>query len=132
MQCNGFQWPSINVLIRTYWNISISIIAILPLWCRYGNACFSQNLSLNSVQERFFWDNSRMGGQKASPHAHKICHTFSTMMKLSTVVTKEDPKNIWIMWYNPWVLLTGFLHQKSEKLAISRNTGIGCIFIHIF
>ena len=46
---------------------------------------------------------------------------------------KEDPKNIWITWHIPWVLLrSAFFHQKSANLAISRNTDVDCILISNF
>ena len=46
---------------------------------------------------------------------------------------KEDPKEIWVTWHTPWVLLTsGFFHRKSTYFDISRNTDIDCILIDNF
>ena len=37
----------------------------------------------------------------------KIYHMYPTMMELgSYTLPKENPKNIWITWFTPWVLLT--------------------------
>ena len=62
-----------------------------------------------------------MGGKK--PPLPKMCHAYLTMMKLgSYTLPKTDPKNIWITWDIPWVLVTsGILHQKSANFAISRK-----------
>ena len=64
----------------------------------------------------------------------KICYTHPTMMKLGSYnLPKEDPKNIWITWHTPWVLLTSaFFHRKSAHFVISRNTDIDWILIHNF
>ena len=44
---------------------------------------------------------------------------------------KEDPKNIWIAWHNPCVLLTlGFSTENYEIFVIWRNIDIDCILIH--
>ena len=49
----------------------------------------------------------------------------------SYILPKEDPKNVWITWRTPWVLLTSvFFQLKSANFAISRNTDIDCILIH--
>ena len=51
----------------------------------------------------------------------------------SYTLPKEDPKNIWITWHTPWVLLTSvFFHRKPANFAISKNTDIDCILIHNF
>ena len=73
-------------------------------------------------------------GAKIQPPLPKICQTYPTMMKLgSYTLPKEDPKNIWITWHTPWVLLTSaFFHWKSANFAISRDTDIDCILIHNF
>ena len=50
----------------------------------------------------------------------------------SYTLPKEDPKNIWIVWHTPWVLLTSAVFQgKSANFAISKNTDIDGILIHI-
>ena len=62
--------------------------------------------------------------------APKICHTYPTKMKLDTVIPylkKIQRRTL------PSVLLTsGFFHWKSTNFAISRNTDIIYILIHIF
>ena len=60
---------------------------------------------------------SRMGGR--SPF-RKICYTYHTKKRLANyTLPKEEPKNIWITWQTPWVLLTSALfNQKSAKFAI--------------
>ena len=51
----------------------------------------------------------------------------------SYTLPKEDPRNTWIMWHTPWVLLTSpFFHRKSTNFAISRNADIDCILMHNF
>ena len=45
--------------------------------------------------------------------------------------TKEDFKNIWVAWHNPWVLLTSiFFHWQSANSVILRNIDIDCILIN--
>ena len=45
---------------------------------------------------------------------------------------KKDPKNIWIIWRIPWVLLSSAIFQrKSANFAISRNTCIDCTWYKI-
>ena len=39
---------------------------------------------------------------------------------------KEDPKNIQIMWYTSWFLIS---HRKSANFAILRNTDKNCVSI---
>ena len=81
----------------------------------------------NPIQDGHFRGCSWMGGGQKGP-LPKICHEYPTMMKLG-----EDPKNIWITWHNPWVLLTSeFFYRKSADLVISRNTDIDYILIHNF
>ena len=73
-------------------------------------------------------------GTKKAFSLPKICHTYPTMMRLgSYTLPKEDPKNIWITWQTPWLLLTSaFFHWKSANFVISRNTDIDCILVHNF
>ena len=48
-------------------------------------------------------------------------------------LSKEDPKNVWVTWYIPWVLLTSeFFHWESANAAISRNTDTDSIWYIIF
>ena len=65
----------------------------------------------------------------------KICHTYPTLMKLSTVIpfVKKIQKNTYITWHAPWFLLIlAFFHRKSAIFSISANTGIDCILMHKF
>ena len=40
----------------------------------------------------------------------------------SYTLPKEDPKNIWLTWHTPWVLLTpACFHRKSVNFTISGN-----------
>ena len=57
---------------------------------------------------------------------NESCHSYT--------LPKEDPKNIWLTLYIPWVLLTSafFFHRKSATFVISRNTDIDCILMHNF
>ena len=79
----------------------------------------------------------RWEGAKSSlpPPPPKICHTYSTIMKLGTVIPylKKTSKNISITWHTFWILLTSaFFHWKSVNFAISENTDIDCILVHNF
>ena len=91
--------------------------------------------TLNPIQDAYFWSCSWIGGRggKNVP-LPKICHTYPKLIKLGSYsLPKEDPKNIWITWHNPWVLLTSaFFHCKSANFFISRNTDKDCILIHNF
>ena len=50
----------------------------------------------------------------------------------SYTLTKEDPKNIWIMWYIPWdlkivlinMVATLMMSAKMTTLTSSQNKGI--------
>ena len=71
-------------------------------------------------------------GAKSSPSLKTI--TICSTMKLGSFsLPKEDPKNMWITWHIPWILLTSaFIHWKSAIFAISRNADIDSILIHYF
>ena len=58
---------------------------------------------VNPIQNGPFWGCLRMGCQKAPTRLPKICHTYSTMMKLGTVV--------------PYL-------NKIEKIYESRDTAL--------
>ena len=60
-------------------------------------------------------------GVQKGPPLPKICCTHPTMMKLGTVIpNQKGPRNIWITWHTPWILLTSALfHQKSAFFVIS-------------
>ena len=64
------------------------------------------------------------GWTKTSPFPN-ICHTYATMMKLSTVIRSTK--------YIAWVLLTSaFFDRKLANFAILRNTDVDCILKHNF
>ena len=94
--------------------------------------------NINPIQYGLLRGCSRMGwrlGRKSSPPSlPKNCQTYLAMMKLgSYTLPNEDPKNIWITWPTPWVLLTSeFFYEKSINFAISRNTDIDFILIYNF
>ena len=58
---------------------------------------FSKTLVINPIQDGLFWGCSRMWevGKKAPSFLTSI--TYPTMIKLGTVIPKEDPKTIRIM-----------------------------------
>ena len=60
----------------------------------------------------------------------KICHTYPTIMKVGTVIPYlKKIRKI----YNYVTHLSSFADiRKSVVFAISRNTGIDCIFAHNF
>ena len=82
--------------------------------------------SLNPIQDGPFQGCSRM------IPISKICHiSYNDETWHSYTLSKKDPKNIWITWHTPWVMLTSaFFHRKSANFAISRNKDINCILIH--
>ena len=60
---------------------------------------------VNYINELFVWLYSGwtfsrlltdVCGAEGRPQLHKICHTYPTMVKLSTPYVKKIPKNIWI------------------------------------
>ena len=73
------------------------------------------------------------GGKKAPPALKPVTHACNYETWHSYISSKEDPKNIWITWHTPWVLLTSaFFHRKSVNFAILRNTDKDCTLIHNF
>ena len=67
---------------------------------------------LNPLQDGHFWGCSRMGeGGKKHPSLPKICHTYPTMMKLSTVI--------------PYL-------KKIQKIYKSHETSLSSANISIF
>ena len=95
--------------------------------------------SFNPIQDESFRGCSQMkeGGRAKSPPPplSKICHTYSTLMKLATVIPylKKIQKIYKSRDTPPWVLLTSaFFQRKSAIYSISVNTGIGCILLHKF
>ena len=88
---------------------------------------FPQGSQFNPVQA--FLGYSQIGGGLP-----KICHTYPTMIKLSShTLPKEGPKNIRITCHTSWALLTStFFHRKSATLVLSRNTDVDCILTHNF
>ena len=74
------------------------------------------------------------GEEQKPPPLHKICHTYPTMMKLSTVTSylkkvqerfesRDTPLEF--CWHHHFF-------SENRKFAISRNTDIDCNLIHKF
>ena len=83
-----------------------------------------KNLNVNRIQDGHFRDCLRMGGPKRSS-LPKICHTFSTMMKFgSCTLPKEDPKNIWITWHTPLLLLTSAEIIGNQQILLYQEMQI--------
>ena len=79
----------------------------------------------------------RMEGGKEDKNAPlpKMCHTYTTMIKLRVVIPylKKIQKYITLWFFTSWFLLTSVLyHQKSVTLVISRNPDKNFILIHNF
>ena len=86
---------------------------VFRTWKRQKNIVLKHlKKSINHIQGGPFQDCSRVGGKNP-----KIWDTYSTMMKLSTVilyVTKIKKNNKSVKWYTHWVLLTSaFFYWKS-------------------
>ena len=48
-------------------------------------------------------------------------------------LAREVPKNAWITWHSPWILLaSAFFHRKSANFSTSRNPHIDWILIYYF
>ena len=112
--------------------IRSSLVTTLLLTFSFRNFHFKK--SCYPIQDGLFGATHGWGGGAKRTPLPKICHTYPTMMKLGNcTLRKEVPKNTWITWHKPWVLLTSaFLHWKSADFALSRNTDIDCILIHSF
>ena len=52
----------------------------------YTSIFTNLQLTVNPIQDGHFWGCSRMWGGQKGPPLPKICHTYSTMMKLGTVI----------------------------------------------
>ena len=64
----------------------------------------------------------------------KICHTYPTMMKFSTVIPyiNKIKKNINHVSQTYFLLTSSFFHRKSAAFVISKNADAVCILIHNF
>ena len=133
------------ITVHQFWRKKLLIfrcirLVILVIKTFYLFECNGWRLFLgsgfNPIQNGLFRGCSRMerGWEQKGLRFYKICHTYPTMMKLgSYTLPKEDPKNIWIPWHTPFVLLTSaFFHSKSANFALSRNTAKNCILLHNF
>ena len=74
------------------------------------------------IQDGPFHGCSRMGrgGAKRPPPPKNLWHiSCNNESWHSYTLPKEDPKNIWIAWHTPSVLLTpAFFHRKPRNFAI--------------
>ena len=65
----------------------------------------------------------RSGWAKRSPSLKSAHISDNDKTWHSYTLLKEDPKNIWITWHLPWVLLIwAFFQRKSANFAILQNT----------
>ena len=90
---------------------------------------------LDPMQDGLFCGCSRMagggGGQKGLHPLKFATHILQWWNLASYTLHKKEPKNIWITWHTPCVVLTSaFFHRKSANLAIFKNTDIDCILAH--
>ena len=86
----------------------------------------------NHIQDEIFQVCSQMGGAKRPPSINLSYISYNDGTWHSYTLPKQDPKNIWIVLHTPWVLLTSAVFQgKSANFAISKNTDIDGILIHI-
>ena len=77
----------------------------------------------------------RWGRAMISPTLPKICHTYTTMVKLGTIIPylkkiQKTYESCDTLFEVCWDYLS--FHRKSITLVISRNTVIDCILIHNF
>ena len=100
-------------------SISLVLVFIFSVLCFEFNF-ISKDLTLFRIGfsgAAHEWGGWRGGGrgQKASPPFWNLSHiSYNDENWHSYTLRKEDPKNIWITWYTPWVLLTlAFFHWKS-------------------
>ena len=93
-----------------------------------------RTLFLDPMQDGLFCGCSRMaggGGQKGLHSLKFATHILQWWNLASYTLHKKEPKNIWITWHTPCVVLTSaFFHRKSANLAIFKNTDIDCILAH--
>ena len=125
------QYYKIKLLKEFFSNNTDFFRQHLPNYADFFRVHINKYWCFNPIQNGLFWTCSGMGGLFSHP---KICHTYPTMMEHgSYTLPKEDPKNKWITWQPPWVLLTWALfHKKSAKFAISRDIDIDYILIYSF
>ena len=121
-----------GTLSNIYETLFSQLTVIVSFWEKFPIRDIWQ--SLNPIEDRLFRGCSRMGeGQKGPPSLKSVTHILQWWNLASYTLPKEDPKNIWITWHTPWILLTSiFFHLKPANFAISRNTDIDCILMHNF
>ena len=95
---------------------------------------FRTQRRINPIQDGLFRGCSRMMGGLFGPPLLKICHTYSTMMKLGRVIPYRKKVK---KYMNHVTHLLSFadisiFHRKSANSAVSRNTDIDCFLIHNF
>ena len=80
---------------------------------------------LTLFRMRIFGTAHRLGARKAPPPYNLSQISYNDETWNIYILPKEDPKNVWITWHNPWVLVTStFFHRKSANFVMSRNTDI--------
>ena len=78
------------------------------------------------------WWGAGGGGEGEGQKGLNLSHiSYNDETWNSYTLPKKDPKNIWIRWHIPWVLLTPTIFQRKSAnfaISISRNTYIDRIF----
>ena len=112
-----------------------SVISTLQHGCLLQIYCiFSEHFFLTLCRMGFFvaahgWLGG--GGQKGLHSLKFATHILQWWNLASYTLHKKEPKNIWITWHTPCVVLTSaFFHRKSANLAIFKNRYIDCILAH--
>ena len=87
---------------------------------------------INPIHVRPFRSCSRTGATRPPPkNLSQISYSNDTRRYYT--LPKEDPKNIYITWHTPWILLiTAFFYKKLTTFVITRNTDIHCILRHTY
>ena len=81
-------------------------------------------LDFNPIQDGHFPGCSRMGrgGKKTPlPKNHKSSNDETWH---SYTLPKEDPKNIWITWHIPWLLLTSVFFNGNQQILLYQEIQI--------
>ena len=122
-----------SIISSCYYEDSTFILLLLLLLLLVvATYWFGDLLNQNEIMLKFLLRWEVGGGDKKlpTPSLKIVTHIPNDETWHSCTLPKEDPKNIWIPWHTPWVLLTFlFFHLKSVNFAKSRNTVIYCILI---
>ena len=104
-------------------------------YCIFSNNEFQYENLLILFRMGLFWPAHGCGQAKKLP-LPKICHTYSTMMKLGTLIPylKKFKKYINQVMHHPLSSADSsiFFPPKSANFAMSSNTDIEFVLIHYF